>query len=131
MDDPDNGDTVTPCMYVYKANIKSDGSIDKLKLRILVRGYLQNNKMIGDTWDPTASIRTQKYFLSDSTKHKERVHQLDFIGEFIQDNSKHIIFVKLDSRYVKYSPEYATYFGRSLRLNKSMHGMTNSGKLFF
>ena len=70
MDDPDKGDTVTPCMDVYKANIKSDGSIDKLKLRILVRGYLQNNKMIGDTWDPTASIRTKKYFLSDSTKHK-------------------------------------------------------------
>ena len=27
-------------------------------------------------------------------------------------------------------PEYAKYFGRSLRLLKSMYGMTNSGKLF-
>ena len=40
--DTDNGEPVTSCMDVYKAKIQSDGSLDKLKLRILVRGYLQN-----------------------------------------------------------------------------------------
>ena len=33
---------VTPCMDVYKAKTKSHGSLDKLKLRIVVRGNLQN-----------------------------------------------------------------------------------------
>ena len=33
-------------------------------------------------------------------------------------------------RYTDYYPEYAQYFGRSLRLLKSIYGMTNSGKLF-
>ena len=33
-------------------------------------------------------------------------------------------------RYADYFPEYAKYFGRSLKLLKSMYGMTNSGKLF-
>ena len=37
MDDPENGYPVTPSMDVYKAKIKSDGSLDKLKLRIVVR----------------------------------------------------------------------------------------------
>ena len=32
------GEPVTPCMDVYKAKIQSDGSLDKLKLRIVVRG---------------------------------------------------------------------------------------------
>ena len=36
------GEPVTPCMDVYKAKIQSDGSIDKLKLIIVVRGDLQN-----------------------------------------------------------------------------------------
>ena len=36
------GKLVTPCMDVYKAKIQSDGSLDKLKLRIVVRGDLQN-----------------------------------------------------------------------------------------
>ena len=40
--DSGKGETVTPCMDVYKAKIQSDGSLDKLKLRILVRGDLQN-----------------------------------------------------------------------------------------
>ena len=41
---------MTPYMDVYKANIQSDGSFDKLKLRILVRRDLQNKETIGDTW---------------------------------------------------------------------------------
>ena len=40
--DQNEGEPVTPCMDVYKAKIQSDGSLDKLKLRIVVRGDLQN-----------------------------------------------------------------------------------------
>ena len=71
---------VIPCMDVYKANIQSDGSLDKLKLRIVVRGGLQNRELVGDPWLPTSSMRTLKYLLADATEHKARVHQLDFIG---------------------------------------------------
>ena len=62
-------------MDVYKAKIQSDVSLDKLKLIILVRRDLQNKEMFGDTWSPTASMRTLKYFLADSAKHIERVNQ--------------------------------------------------------
>ena len=86
--------------------------------------------MVGDTWSPTASIRTLNYFLADAPKHKARVHQLDFIGAFLQAKVKNRVFVKLDMRYADYFPEYAQYFGRALILLKSMCGMTNSGKLF-
>ena len=47
-----------------------DGSLDKLKLIIVVRGDLKNKEMVGDTWSPTASMRTLKYFLEDSAKNK-------------------------------------------------------------
>ena len=40
--------------------------------------------MVGDTWSPTASMRTLKYFLAGAAKHKARVYQLDFIGLFLQ-----------------------------------------------
>ena len=86
--------------------------------------------MIGYTWSPRASMRTLKYFLADAAKHKARVHQLDFIGAFLQANVKDRAFVKLDMRYAGYFPEYSQYFGRALKLLKSMYGMTTSGKLF-
>ena len=57
-------------MDVYKAKIQSDGSLDKLKLIIVVRGDLKNKEMVGDTWSPTASMRTLKYFLADAANHK-------------------------------------------------------------
>ena len=82
-----------------KAKIQSDGSLDKLKLRIVVRGYLQNKEMVGYTWSPTASMRTLKYFLADAAKHKSRVHQLAFIGSFLQAKVNNRSFVKLDIRY--------------------------------
>ena len=117
-------------MDVYKEKIQPDGSLDKLKLRILVRGDLQNKELFGDTWSPAASMRTLKYFLTDATKHKARVHQLYFIGELFQAKVKNRIFVKLDSRYTENFPEYSNYFGKDLRILKSMYGMTNAGKLF-
>ena len=86
--------------------------------------------MVGDTWSPTASMMNFKYFLADVAKHKVIFHQLDFIGAFLNAKVKNRVFVKLDMRYTHYFPEYAQYFGRALKLLKSMYGMINSGKLF-
>ena len=130
IEDQNEGEPVTPRMDVYKAKIQSDGSIDKLKLRIVGRGDMHNTEMVEDTWSPTAFMRTLKYVLADAAKHKARVHELDFIGAFLQAKVKNRVFVKLDIRYTYYFPEYAQYFGRALILFKSMYGMTNSGKLF-
>ena len=79
-------------MDMYKSKIQSDGSLDKLKLRIVVGGDFQNKEMVGDTWSPTASMRTLKYFLADEAKHKSRVHKLDLIGAFLQAKVKNRIF---------------------------------------
>ena len=91
---------------------------------------MQNKEIIGYTWSPTASIRTLKCILEDASKHKSRVKKLYFIGEFLQANVKHSVFVKLDSRYGEYFPGYAKYCGIPLRLKNSMYGMTNSGNKF-
>ena len=71
--------------------------------------------MVGDTWSPTASMRTLKYFLADAAKHKARVNHIYFIGAFLQAKVKNRVFVKLDIRYADYFPEYAQYFGRTLK----------------
>ena len=86
-------------MDVYKGKTQSDGSLEKLKLRIVVRGDLHNKEIFGDTWSPTASMRNLKYFLAYATRQKARVHQLYFIGAFVKSKVKNRVFVKLDSRY--------------------------------
>ena len=81
MEDQEKGYPVTPCMDFYKEKLKSDGSLAKFKLIILVRGAFQSKEMIGDTWSTTASMRTIKNLLEYAPKNKAKVHQLDFIGD--------------------------------------------------
>ena len=105
-----------------QGKIQYDGILDKFKLRILVRVDLNNKELVVDTWSPTYSMRTLMYFLTDAAKHKSRVHQLDFIGAFLKAKFKNRVFIKLDMRYAAYFPEYTQYFGRALKLLKSMYG---------
>ena len=121
---------MTPCMNIYKGKIQSDGILDKLKFRIVVRRYLNNKEIIGDTWSPTASTRTLKYLLADSVKNESRVNKLDFIGALLQAIVNNRVFMKFDSIYVDYFPEYSRCFVRYLRFLKCMYIMTNYGKLF-
>ena len=74
--------------------------------------------MVGDTWDPTSSMSTLNYFLAGFAKDKARLHQLNFIGEFIPSNFKDKVLVDLVSRYGEYLLEYANYSGIPLSLKK-------------
>ena len=84
VEDPEKDETVTPFIDIYIANIQSDVSLDKIKLIIVVRGYLHNKELVGDTWSTTASMRNLKYFLADATKHEAIFHKLYFIVSFLQ-----------------------------------------------
>ena len=47
--DPQKGEPVTPYMDVYKYKIQSDGSLDKIKFRIAVRGDPRNKELVEET----------------------------------------------------------------------------------
>ena len=96
----------------------------------MVKVDLHNNNLIGDNWSPTASKRTFRYLLADTIKNKAIVQKLYSIGEFLQENFINRVFVKLDSRYAAYFPEYSSHFRGPLILLKSLYVMTNYGKLF-
>jgi hypothetical protein len=54
LESPKDGEPVIPTM---ETKIKSDGSLDKLKCRIVARGDLQDTGM-EDSWSPTAPFRS-------------------------------------------------------------------------
>ena len=86
-------------MDVYNAKIQSDGNLDKVNFITMVIRDLNNKEIVGDTWSPTASMKKLNYFLADTAKLKVRVHQLDFVGEFLKAKVKNRVFVKLDIIY--------------------------------
>jgi hypothetical protein len=59
-----------PVMETFKVKIKSDGSLDKLKTRLVVRGNLQDKNITEDKWSPSALFRCLKMFLAHAAKLK-------------------------------------------------------------
>ncbi len=125
------GETCTPIMETFKVKIRSGGTLDKLKTRLVVRGDLQSKSLDEDTWSPTASFRSLKMFLAHASRLKVRDKQLDFIGAFLQANVRARIFVQIPKIFGILFPEYSDFCGTPLRLAKSMYGMTLSGKYWF
>jgi hypothetical protein len=131
IEDLSEGEKAIPVLETNKIKYKSDGSLDKLKVRIVVRGDLQDNTTSEDKWSPTASFRGLKMFLAHACRLKVRVRQLDFIGAYLQARCKSRIFIKFPASLSQAFPEFNKYFGRPLRLLKSMYGMTLSGKYWY
>jgi hypothetical protein len=61
------GETCTPIMDINMVKLKSDGTLDKLKSRLVIRGDLQKD-VEKDTWSPTASFRALKKFLAHAAR---------------------------------------------------------------
>jgi hypothetical protein len=80
---PLDNDVCTPIMDLNVVKLPSDGTLDKLKNRLVIRGDLQKN-IEDDKWSPTASFRALKLFLAHAARLKVRVRQLDFVGAFLQ-----------------------------------------------
>jgi hypothetical protein len=125
------GETSTPVMETSKVKAKSDGSLDKLKTRLVVRGDLQDKNITEDKWSPTASFRSLKMFLAHASRLKARVKQLDFIGAFLQAKMRSRMFVTIPKIFGLLFPEYAWCTGKPVRLIMSMYGTTLCGKYWY
>jgi transposase InsO family protein len=125
------GETSTPVMEIFKVKIQSDGTLDKLKMRMVVRGDLQAKDISEDKWSPTASFRSLKMFLAHAARLKVRVRQLDFVGEFLQAKMRTRMFITISKIYGILFPEYAEYCGQPVKLQMSMYGTTLCGKYWY
>jgi hypothetical protein len=78
------GERCLPIRAVFKTKLRSDGKVDKLKVRIAIRGDLDQGAMEEDNSAPLASFRLLKVFLSEASRLQKRVYQADFIGAYLQ-----------------------------------------------
>ena len=99
--EPKKNKAIIPIMDDNRVKILENGTLDKLKTRLVVRGDIQRAFINEVTWSPTASHRSLKLFLALATKCKCRVLQLDFIGAFLQAPMRERVFVKLPAVFGK------------------------------
>ena len=125
-----NGEKCLPVTAILKTKLRSDGMVDKLKVRIAIRGDLDKGAQDDDNSAPLASFRLLKVFLADAARHKKRAYHADFVGAYLQANMDRIVYVRLPSEWATYYSEYAEWFGVPLLLIKSAYGINSAGRLW-
>ena len=122
------GEQILPIKTCFKTKLNGDGSLNKLKTRIVVRGDLQKLRPGENTWSPTASMRLLKTFVAAAAQEGKEIKQVDFIAAFIQAKVRERVFVRLSDDLATVCPQYTHLIGRPLRLVRGLYGLTLSGK---
>ena len=75
---------------------KDDGSIDKFKCRLVIKGYAQRPGInYTETFAPVAHGSTQRILLSFIASNPGyRLHQADIVGTFLKGDIDHQVFMK-------------------------------------
>jgi hypothetical protein len=85
-----------PCLMVEKVKSKGGGSFDKVKMRCVVRGFLQKNGVgFVATYSPTAMMSSLRILLTAAVTHGWAIYELDVKNAYchgIMDRETYISF---------------------------------------
>ncbi|KAL6333170.1 hypothetical protein AAG906_028353 [Vitis piasezkii] len=105
--------------WVYRTKLNSDGSINKHKARLVVKGYAQ---MFGvdfsETFAPVARLDTIRMLLALAAQRKWKIYQLDVKSAFLNGYLEEEIFVEQPEGFAIKGKEEKVYL-----LKKALYGL--------
>ncbi|KAG9446373.1 hypothetical protein H6P81_012501 [Aristolochia fimbriata] len=113
--------------WVYKTKYQSNGEIDKLKARLVVKGYRQ--KMGIDYFEvfaPVARLDTVRMILSLAAQMKWTTYQMDVQSAFLNGFLDEEVYVDQPDGYVQTGKEHMVY-----KLKKSLYGLKQAPRAWY
>ncbi|XP_074304226.1 uncharacterized protein LOC141638943 [Silene latifolia] len=112
--------------WVYKVKLRSDGSVERYKARLVVLG---NKQEVGidyyETFAPTAKMVTIRVFLAIVASRRWFMHQMDVHNAFLHGDLEEEVYMKLPQGYSVDSP------GKVYRLKKSLYDLRQAPRCWF
>jgi hypothetical protein len=112
------------CKWVFKKKLMSDGTIDKYKVRLVAKGYTQNEgEDFFDTYSHVARLTTIRVLLSLTVSCGLLIHQIDIKTTFFNGELEEEIYMTQSDGFVVKGQE-----DKLCKLQKSLYGLKQEPK---
>ncbi|GJY31813.1 zinc finger, CCHC-type containing protein [Tanacetum coccineum] len=83
------------CKWIFMMKMKVDGTIDKFKARLVIRGFRQKEEInYFDTYAPVACIITIRLLMALAAIHNVVIHQMDVKTTFLNGDLDEKVYMK-------------------------------------
>ena len=121
------GKTHLGCHWVYTNKIGSDGGVDRLKARSVVKGYTQiYGSHYYDTFSPVAKMASICLLFSMATIRSWPLYQLDIKNAFLHGNLAEEVYMEQQPKL-----DVQGESGLECRLRRSLYGQKQSPRAWF
>ncbi|CAM8926680.1 unnamed protein product [Rhodiola kirilowii] len=105
--------------WVYKTKYRPDGQVDRLKGRLVVKGYRQKHGIdYFKVFAPVAKMDTIRMIIALAAQNRWKIHQMDVKSAFLNGVLEEEVYVDQPSGNVQKGNENNVY-----KLKKALYGL--------
>ena len=110
--------------WIFKKKMKADGTIDKYKARLVIKGFRQREGLdYFDTYSPVTRITSIRMILAIAALRNLEIHQMDVKTAFLNGDLEEEIYMNQPEGFIAPGQE-----NKVCRLVKSLYGLKQAPK---